>query len=154
MAPAYLRFQDRQSPFSSMASFGFTSPCDLTEANPVRLNCTLVDSAFLPTFGPRFNALLLGGFAATGLLLAAIGTYGVIAFLVSQRTREVGVRMALGATPAAVIRLFLRHAARWTAAGLCIGLAGSIVMAAFHPHLKLRTGPRRLFARADRQFEE
>ncbi len=78
------------------------------------------------TQAPRFNALLLSGFAGAGLLLAAIGIYGVVAFLVSQRTRETGVRMALGATPSAILKLFLLHAARWTAAGLCLGLAGSL----------------------------
>ena len=75
---------------------------------------------------PRFNAVLLSGFAGAGLLLAAIGIYGVVAFWVGQRTREIGVRMALGATPSTIVKLFLFHAARWTAAGLCLGLAGSL----------------------------
>lgn len=75
---------------------------------------------------PRFNAFLLSGFAGVGLILAAIGIYGVISFLVSQQAREVGVRMALGATPSSVTRLFLGHAARWTGAGVLLGLAGSL----------------------------
>ena len=74
---------------------------------------------------PRFNAWLLGLFAAMGLLLAAIGLYGVISFLIAQRTREIGVRMALGATPGAVVRLVLGHAARWTLAGAALGVIGS-----------------------------
>jgi ABC-type antimicrobial peptide transport system permease subunit len=74
---------------------------------------------------PRFNAVLLGLFASTGLLLAAVGLYGVMAFLVTERTREIGVRMALGATPAAISRLVLSHAARWTFGGALIGLAGA-----------------------------
>lgn len=77
------------------------------------------------TARPRFNALLLAGFASVALLLAAVGIYGVTAFLVSQRTREVGLRMALGATPGAVSRLFVWHAARWTLAGALAGVAGS-----------------------------
>ena len=89
---------------------------------------TLEERAGTLTVGPRFDALLLGGFAAVGLLLAAIGIYGVIAFLVGQRTREVGVRMALGATPMAVTSMFLRHAAGWTLAGVAAGLAGSLVV--------------------------
>ena len=75
---------------------------------------------------PRFNALLLGLFAGMGLTLAAIGLYGVMSFLVTQRTREIGVRMALGATPGAVTRLMLAHAARWTAAGAVLGIIGSL----------------------------
>ena len=74
---------------------------------------------------PRFNALLLGLFAATGLLLATIGLYGVVSFLVAQRTPEIGVRMALGATPSAISGLVLRHAARSAGAGAAIGSAAS-----------------------------
>jgi ABC-type antimicrobial peptide transport system permease subunit len=100
----------------------------LDPAVPVTVE-TLRERAGTLTVGPRFDALLLGGFAGVGLLLAAIGIYGVIAFLVSQRTREVGVRMALGATPSAVTRMFLRHAAGWTLAGVAAGLAGSLAVA-------------------------
>jgi predicted permease len=74
---------------------------------------------------PRFNAWLLGLFAGMGLLLSAIGLYGVVSFLVAQRTGEIGVRMALGATPGAVARLVLGHAARWTFAGTALGVIGS-----------------------------
>jgi putative ABC transport system permease protein len=75
---------------------------------------------------PRFNAVLLSVFAGAGLLLAAIGLYGVMAFLVAQRTQEIGVRMALGATRAEIVRLVLSHAARWTLAGCILGLLGSL----------------------------
>jgi predicted permease len=73
----------------------------------------------------RFNAVLLGLFAGMGLLLAAIGLYGVVSFLVAQRTQEIGVRMALGATPAAITGMVLRHAVRATAAGAVLGAIGS-----------------------------
>jgi ABC-type antimicrobial peptide transport system permease subunit len=66
-----------------------------------------------------------------GLLLSAIGLYGVISFLVAQRTQEIGVRMALGATPSAIARLVLGHAARWTLAGAAFGVAGSWFAARF-----------------------
>ncbi|HUI56203.1 MAG TPA: FtsX-like permease family protein, partial [Bryobacteraceae bacterium] len=97
---------------------------ELEPTVPVTIE-TMHERAGQLTVRPRFNALLLGGFAGIGLLLAAIGIYGVIAFLVSQRTREVGVRMALGARPSAVIRLFLRHTATWTTAGVAAGMAGA-----------------------------
>jgi len=76
---------------------------------------------------PRFQATLLGAFAAIGVLLAAIGLSGVMSFLVAQRRREIGVRMALGATPGSIVRLTLGFAARSTAAGLIIGGAGAYV---------------------------
>jgi ABC-type antimicrobial peptide transport system permease subunit len=66
---------------------------------------------------------VLGGGA---LLLACAGLYGAIAFLVAARTREIGVRMALGATPREVVQLFLSDGLRLTAVGVAIGLAGSI----------------------------
>jgi len=75
---------------------------------------------------PRFNAVLLGLFAAIGVSLAAIGLYGVSSFLVAQRTQEIGVRMALGATSNNILRLVFAHAMRWTAAGILIGLLGSL----------------------------
>ena len=74
---------------------------------------------------PRFNAVLLGLFAAMGVLLAAIGLYGVVSCLVIERTQEIGVRMALGATPARIAKMMLSHTARWTVAGAMAGLVGA-----------------------------
>jgi predicted permease len=78
------------------------------------------------TAQPRFNASLLSLFAAVSVLLAAIGLYGVVSFLVSQRTQEFGVRVALGATRANITTLVLTRAARWAAAGLILGASGSL----------------------------
>ena len=64
---------------------------------------------------------------AADLLLAVVGIYGVVVFLVAQRTRDIGIRMALGATSAAVVLHFLGDAFRWTAAGIVLGVAGSLV---------------------------
>jgi putative ABC transport system permease protein len=71
---------------------------------------------------PRFSALLLGIFAATALLLAAVGVYGVISQLVGQRTQEFGLRMALGASPMDVGRLVLSFGVRLAAIGVILGI--------------------------------
>ena len=78
---------------------------------------------------PRFYAILLAAFAGMGVLIAAVGLFGVMSFLMSQRAREVGVRMALGATPASIVRMTLAAAARWTLPGVAIGAAGSFLAA-------------------------
>jgi predicted permease len=75
---------------------------------------------------PRFNAWLLTIFAAIGLLLSAIGLYGLVSFLVVRQTQEIGVRLALGATPGEIARMVLSRAARWSGAGILLGLAISI----------------------------
>ncbi len=78
--------------------------------------------------GSRFNTVLLTVFAAVAFMLAAFGIYGVMAFEVSERSHEMGVRMAIGAQPADVFRLVLGHAGRLTAAGIVAGLAGAFAL--------------------------
>lgn len=75
--------------------------------------------------GPRLYAILLSIFAGIGLLLAGIGLYGTISYLVVQRTHEIGVRMSLGATPARIASMMFRYSAKWTLTGATAGVFGS-----------------------------
>ena len=78
---------------------------------------------------PRFNATVLALFAAIALAMAAAGLFGVMSFLMARRTREFGIRMALGATPRTVLRTALAQSARWIVCGLGVGIAASFAAA-------------------------
>ena len=90
---------------------------------------------------PRFESALLGFFAFTGLLMAIIGLYGVTAFMVAQRTQEVGVRMALGASRSSILRLILWDGVRMIALGTTLGLAAALVLSRLLKSLLFSIGP-------------
>jgi macrolide transport system ATP-binding/permease protein len=77
----------------------------------------------------RSSAWLVGGFASIAFILGVVGLYGVIAYSVGHRTREIGVRMALGADPRSVYRLILGEAGRLVGAGAVLGIGGSLAAA-------------------------
>jgi putative ABC transport system permease protein len=89
---------------------------------------TMDDVVSSSASGDRFNTLLLGAFAAIALLLTAAGIFGVLSYLVTQRTREIGLRMALGAQPQEVLRVIVGHGLRLMLFGLCIGVAAALVV--------------------------
>ena len=90
----------------------------------------------------RFRVMLLGAFAGVSLLLSAIGIYGVISYSVTQRTREIGIRAALGAGRGDVMRLILRHAMGLAVLGLLLGVAGSFGLTRLLQNLLFGIGDR------------
>jgi predicted permease len=90
---------------------------------------------------PRFESVLVGFFAMTGLILAVVGLYGVISFLVVQRTQEIGVRMALGADRIAILRLVLGRGLRLIAVGTSLGLLAAFFTSRILGSLLFSVGP-------------
>jgi ABC-type antimicrobial peptide transport system permease subunit len=86
---------------------------------------SVVDLSLAPR---RYYTLLIGVFAAVAMLLAAIGIFGVISVMVSQRRSEIGVRVALGAAPDSILRMVIWHAFQLIGMGLAIGLAGALAL--------------------------
>ena len=77
---------------------------------------------------PRLLAQLVGGFAGLALVLAAIGTYGVLSYLIAERRREIGIRVALGAARSGVLAMMMKHGLQLTMIGIVVGLAGALAL--------------------------
>jgi predicted permease len=91
---------------------------------------------------PRLNTALLGAFAAIALLIAAIGIYGVLSYSVTQRTREIGLRMALGAQPANVLSLVVREGMLVAIVGIGAGIAGALALSRLMSTMLFGVAPR------------
>jgi ABC-type antimicrobial peptide transport system permease subunit len=91
--------------------------------------------------GTRLLLLLLGSFAAAAALLASVGLYGVLATVVRQRTAEIGVRMAIGASPREVYRLIVRHGVALSAAGVATGAAAALGLTRAMESMLVGVGP-------------
>lgn len=101
---------------------------DIDPNQPITGIRTMEENVTQSISGPRFHTILLGVFAAIALVLAVVGIFGVMAYSVAQRTRELGLRMALGSSRARVLQLVLAHGVRLTLVGIVIGLAATLLL--------------------------
>jgi putative ABC transport system permease protein len=118
----------------------------LDPALPVTGVQTLEEIVGASAASQRFNAVVLGGFAAAAMLLAGVGIAGVLAISVSRRTQEIGIRLALGAHPWTVTRMVVREGMLLAAAGLAIGLPAAFAAARLLRSLLFETAPHDLLS--------
>jgi len=103
----------------------------LGPGRPVRDVRALDDYVADASADTRFALFVLGAFAVLALILTAVGVYGVVAYSTARRTREIAVRLALGATPRRIVALVVRDGSVWTAGGLLAGLAGALALSRY-----------------------
>ena len=151
---AHLYFPIYQNPAYSMAIYVRTDVAPFSLTQSVREQVRAVDRD-LPVFGERtmtqvaaesvsrrkFAMQVVGLFGILALLLAGVGIYGVIAYSVSQRTREIGIRVALGASRGAILRWVLKQGMILTIAGVVVGIGGAIILTRLLRSLLFGVGP-------------
>ena len=123
-SPVYLVVRSRGNP-TKLAQTIQAEIHALDRNMPISDVKTMEDYMSESVAAPRFNTILLGSFAVLALVLAAVGIFGVVSYSVAQRTREMGIRRALGADTESVMRLVLVQGMRLTLAGVAIGLVGA-----------------------------
>jgi putative ABC transport system permease protein len=101
---------------------------NLNSSQPLVHIRTMQENIATSVSDPHFRTLLLGIFAASALLLSIIGLYGLVSYSVAQRTSELGIRIALGAQPADVLRVIVVHGLKLVLVGIVVGLAGAFVL--------------------------
>ncbi len=109
---------------------------------PVTQVRTMNELMFSELAQPRFATVLLGTFAGLAIVLTIVGLYGVMTYSVSRRTREIGVRMALGAQRTAVLKMILRDASILLAIGIAIGTVAALASASILQSMLYGTGSR------------
>jgi putative ABC transport system permease protein len=117
----------RVEPLSLVQTIG-RGILDVDKNQPIAQILTMEQILYDASAPPRFRTVLLSLFSLLALALTAVGLYGVMAYLVSQKTHEIGVRMALGAPPARILWLVFRESAVLIAAGILLGLAGAMAL--------------------------
>jgi putative ABC transport system permease protein len=114
----------------------------LDPAQPIA-NVLTMQAIVAETFSrQRFSALLLSGFSLASLLLAGVGIFGVLSYSVTERTREIGVRMAVGAQPAQIVSMIVGSGVRLVGTGTAVGIAGALALSGLLRGLLFGVGPR------------
>ena len=141
MAPAAVLILKTSTPPKALAPWVRSQIAQVDATVPVEIE-TMNERVAGLADRPRFETALLSFFACTGLVMALIGLYGVVAFMAQQRTREIGIRIAVGANRGDVLRLILREGVRLIVVGGTIGLCASLVLTRVLESVLFHVGPR------------
>lgn len=141
MAPSAVLILKTSTPPKALAPWVRSQIAQIDGTVPVEIE-TLNERVAGMADRPRFETALLSFFACTGLAMALIGLYGVVAFMAQQRTREIGIRIAVGADRGDVLRLILHEGVRLIVAGGAIGFCVSLVLTKVLQSVLFGVGPR------------